>query len=127
MKSLISRLRSCFLKAKVLVNTVVYFATKLATFPIKPIARKEIAKQKRLCFLSLEKGQSAISCKLKYSCNKCGRKHNIATCTFLKCKTNPSPQVSTADAETSTIFLQTKTTSFCKQCQFLSVVSTAIN
>ena len=29
------------------------------------IGRKEIAKQKRLCFLCLEKGHSAVSCKLK--------------------------------------------------------------
>ena len=43
----------------------------------EPIARKEIAKQKRLCFLCLEKGHSAVSCKLKYSCNKCGGKHDI--------------------------------------------------
>ena len=35
----------------------------LKTF--EPIARKEIAKQKRLCFLCLEKGHSAVSCKLK--------------------------------------------------------------
>ena len=40
----------------------------------EPIARKEIVKQKRLCFLCLEKGHSALSCKLKYSCSKCGGK-----------------------------------------------------
>ena len=70
----------------------------------EPIARKKIAKQKRLCFLCLEKGHSTVSCKLKYSCNKCGGKHNIAICTFSKNETNPSLPVSAADAETSTNF-----------------------
>ena len=42
-----------------------------------PITRKKIAKQKRLCFLCLEKGHSAVSCKLKYSGNKCGGKHKL--------------------------------------------------
>ena len=92
----------------------------------EPIARKEIDKQKRLCFLCLEKGHSAVSCKLKYSCNKCGGKHNIAICTFSKDKTNPSPPVSMTVPKLLQIFLLTKTTSFFKQRQFLSVVSTTI-
>ena len=70
----------------------------------EPIARKGIAKQKRLCFLCLEKRHLVLSCKLKYSCNKCCSKHNIAICTYSKDKTNPSPPVSTAHAETSTKF-----------------------
>ena len=86
-----------------------------------PIIRKEIDKQKPLCFLYLEKGHSAVSCRLKYSCNKCGGKHNIVICTFSKDKINPSPPVSAADAETSTnfstnknnILLQTASVSAC--------------
>ena len=85
------------------------------------IARKEIAKQKRLCFLCLEKGHSTVSCKLKYFCNKCGGKHSIAVRTFSKHKTNPSRPVPNADADTSTIFstnknnilLQTASVSVC--------------
>ena len=45
-------------------------------------------KQKRLCFVCLEKGNSAGTCKLKYVCNKCNGKHNIAICTFSKDKAN---------------------------------------
>ena len=93
----------------------------------EPIARKEIDEQKRFCFLCLEKGHSAVSCKLKYSCNKCGSKRNVPICTFSKDKTDPSPPVSMADTETYTNFLLTKTTSFFKQRQFLSVVPTTIN
>ena len=73
-----------------------------------PITRKEIANQKRLCFLCLEKGHSAVSYKLKYSCNKCDGKHNIAICTISKDKTNPSPPVSSVDTETSTNFSTNK-------------------
>ena len=73
-----------------------------------PITRKHMAKQKLLCFLCLNKGHSAVSCKLKYSCNKCGGKHNIAICYFSKDKTNPSRPVSTADVETSTNFSTNK-------------------
>ena len=62
MKSLISRLRFCFLKTNILVNTDVYFATTKKknknTFNkclkiSDSIARKEITKQKRLSFISL--------------------------------------------------------------------------
>ena len=74
----------------------------------EPIARKEIAKQKPLWFLCLEKGHLAVSCKLRYSCNKCIGKRNIAICTFSEDKTNPSPPVSSADAETSTNFSSNK-------------------
>ena len=45
-------------------------------------------KQKRLCFVCLEKDDSAETRKLKYACNKCSRKHNIAVCAFSKDKTN---------------------------------------
>ena len=87
----------------------------------EPIVRKEIAKQKRSCFLCLEKVHSAVSCRLKRPCNKCGGKHNIAICTFSKDETNPSPPVSTEDAETSTnlstnknnILFQTASVSVC--------------
>ena len=73
------------------------------------------------CFLCLEKGHLELSCKLEYSCNKCGGKHNIAICTFLKNKTNPSPSLSTTNAKTSTnfssdknnILLQTASVSVC--------------
>ena len=85
------------------------------------IARKEIAKKKRLCFLWLEKGHSTVLCKLKYYCNKCGGKNRIAICSFSKDKTNLSQPVSTADAKTFTIFssnknnilLQTASVSVC--------------
>ena len=83
------------------------------------IARKEIARQKRLCFLCLEKVHLEVSCKLKYFCNTCGGKHNTAICTYSKGKN--SPPVSPADAETYTnfasdknnIFLQTASVSVC--------------
>ena len=45
---------------------------------------------------------------IKILWNNCGGKHNIATCTFSKYKTNPSPPVSTADAEASTNFSTNK-------------------
>ena len=87
----------------------------------EPIARKEIAEQKRLYFLCLEKGHLVVFCKLKCYCNKCRGKHNIAICTLSKDKTNPSSPVSTADAETSrnfstnknNILLQTASVSVC--------------
>ena len=71
--------------------------------------------------MCLEKGHSALSCKLKYYYNKCGGKNNIAIYTFSKDKTNPSPPVSTVDVKTSTnnssnrnnILLQTASTSAC--------------
>ena len=48
-------------------------------------ARKDLVKQKKLCFVCLEKGHAAYSCTLKnYSCKKCHGKHNIAICTFSK-------------------------------------------
>ena len=72
--------------------------------------------------MCLEQGHSAVSCKLKHSCNKYEGKHNIAICTFSRDKTNPSPVVSTADAETCTNFstnknnriLQTTSVSVCR-------------
>ena len=37
-----------------------------------PKARTKLVKQQWLCFVYLEKGHSAASCKKHYSCNKCG-------------------------------------------------------
>ena len=54
----------------------------------EPVGRKELVKQKRLCFVCLEKVHSAGTCKLKYACNKCNGKHNIAICAFSKDKAN---------------------------------------
>ena len=84
------------------------------------IARKEIARQKRLCFLCLEKVHLAVSCKLKYFYNTCGGKHNTAICTYSKGKTHR--QFHLQMPKLIQILLLTKTTAFCKQLLFLSVV-----
>ena len=83
------------------------------------IARKEIAKQKRLCFLCLEKVHLAVSCKLKYFCNTCGGTHNTAICTYSKGKTHRQfhlqmPKLITNFAsDKNNIFLQTASVSVC--------------
>ena len=47
-----------------------------------PKSRKELVKQRRLCFVCLQKVHSAASCKKYYSCKKLVGKHNISICTF---------------------------------------------
>ena len=62
------------------IKTNARFVKKLTIHKIN------VVKQKRLCFVCLEKGHSAGTCKSKHACNKCSGKHNIATCTFSKDK-----------------------------------------
>lgn len=45
-------------------------------------SRWEIIKQKGLCFICLGAGHKARSCKTKYSCRICQKRHNVALCTY---------------------------------------------
>ena len=55
-------------------------------------SQKKLVKQKRVCFVYLQKGHSAASCKKHYSCNKCGGKHDISIRRFTNNTTlSPSP------------------------------------
>ena len=94
-------------------------------------ARKDLVKQKKLCFVCLEKGHAAYSCTLKnYSCKKCHRKHNIAICTFSKQNTQkhfPSTEersetpstTSNISTNKNNVLLQTATVSVSNNIQLL--------
>ena len=86
-----------------------------------PKARKELVKQKRLCFMCFQKGHSATSSKKHYSCKKCGGKHNISICTFTNNTTlppSPNPVDGTNQSNgTLAIFQTTKIVYFYKQHQ----------
>ena len=45
-----------------------------------PIARKELLRQNRMCFICLKQGHTANRCLKKYNCFKCSGKHHISIC-----------------------------------------------
>ena len=49
-----------------------------------PNIRKQILREKRLCFICLESGHVAKFCKASYQCKKCNGKYNILVCAFKK-------------------------------------------
>ena len=86
-----------------------------------PKARKAIIKEKHLCFLCLKNDHTANSCKIKYSCHKCGGKHNIAICTFsqnskFRTKNHYVEQTTTTNfsENMNSVLLQTATVSVCE-------------
>ena len=49
-----------------------------------PDIRKQILREKRLCFIYLQSGHVAKFCKASYQCKKCNGKYNILVCAFKK-------------------------------------------
>ena len=48
----------------------------------EPFARKNIVRQKGLCFICFSNEHLATSCKSNYICRKCNGRHHIIICTF---------------------------------------------
>ena len=87
-----------------------------------PISRKEIVREKRLCFLCLKNGHSAKNCELKYSCNKCGGKHNISICTFKERRGDYNNPINNKSQQATTANLSNN-----KNCVLLQTASVSVS
>ena len=73
-------------------------------------ARKQILRQKGLCFICFNSEHLAKMCKSSYKCRKCNGKHHISICTFEKRDDSAKTESQNDTEETTTNFSNNKNT-----------------